>query len=63
MEFVQKFLLTLIGLSLFFLVLGLYKPYWMVWWEDIQNRKKVLSVYLTSAIFFLCIYLVISYLY
>lgn len=31
--------------SLLFLVLGLYKPWVMLWWEDVQNRRKVIKLY------------------
>jgi hypothetical protein len=38
------------------MLLGLYKPWWVLWWEDVQNRKKVLLVYGTSAVFFAVVY-------
>jgi hypothetical protein len=48
------FLGTACGL---FLVIGLYKPWAMLWWEDIQNRKKVIQVYGTlTAVFFISYY-------
>jgi hypothetical protein len=37
-----------------FLGIGLYRPWAMLWWEDVQNRRKVLKIYgLLSVIFFL----------
>jgi hypothetical protein len=45
MEFVQKFFLYVSVTSLIFLVIGLYKPWIMLWWEDTQNRRKVIKVY------------------
>lgn len=27
------------------LLLGLYKPWVVLWWEDYQNRKKVILLY------------------
>jgi hypothetical protein len=40
-----------------FLIIGLIKPWAMLWWEDVQNRKKVIAVYGTlSLIFFLAYY-------
>jgi hypothetical protein len=26
-------------------MIGLYKPWVMLWWEDIQNRKKEIKLY------------------
>lgn len=40
------------------MVVGLFKPWLMLWWEDVQNRKKVLQVYGSTGILFLIIYLV-----
>jgi hypothetical protein len=45
MEFVQKFFLYVSVTSLIFLAIGLYKPWIMLWWEDTQNRRKVIKVY------------------
>jgi hypothetical protein len=32
-------------MSLLFLLLGLVKPWWLLWWEDTQNRLKVIKLY------------------
>jgi hypothetical protein len=32
-------------MSLFFLLIGLIKPWWLLWWEDTQNRLKVIKLY------------------
>ena len=45
MEFVQQFFLYLSATSLIFLLIGLYKPWIMLWWEDTQNRRKVIKLY------------------
>jgi hypothetical protein len=45
MELVQLFFLLLTIACLFFLVIGLFKPWAMLWWEDVQNRRKVIKVY------------------
>jgi len=45
MEMVQLFFLLLAIVCLFFLVVGLFKPWTMLWWEDVQNRRKVIKVY------------------
>ena len=45
-----RFLLLLIAITAsVFMVFGLYKPWLMLWWEDTQNRKKVIKVYGTIA--------------
>jgi uncharacterized membrane protein len=45
MELVQLFFLLLTIACLLFLVIGLFKPWAMLWWEDVQNRRKVIKVY------------------
>ncbi|MFN3839284.1 MAG: hypothetical protein ACK4RF_01135 [Cyclobacteriaceae bacterium] len=50
MEQVRFFFLLLTLACLFFLVIGLFKPWLMLWWEDIQNRRKILAVYGTAAL-------------
>lgn len=42
--------------ALLFLVLGLIKPWMMLWWEDVQTRRKVIKIYGTVAIIFFLIY-------
>ncbi len=34
----------------------------MLWWEDVQNRKKIIQVYGSLAIFFLIIYYVLGWI-
>ena len=50
MNLVQLFFLLLTTASLIFLGIGLYKPWTMLWWEDVQNRRKVIKVYGSVAI-------------
>jgi hypothetical protein len=45
MKFLQQLFLYVGFTSLGFLLIGLYKPWVMLWWEDIQNRRKVIKVY------------------
>lgn len=45
MEFLQQLLLYLSFTAVLFLAIGLYKPWVMLWWEDVQNRRKVIKVY------------------
>jgi hypothetical protein len=45
MEFAHKLLLYISITALVFLLIGLYKPWVMLWWEDVQNRRKVVRLY------------------
>lgn len=52
-----RLLFLLISLTSFlFMILGLIKPWIMLWWEDVQNRKKIIQLYGTSGLLFLIIY-------
>jgi hypothetical protein len=55
MHNVRLLVMFLTYASAIFLVIGLYKPWVMLWWEDTQNRKKVIQLYgsLTVVFFFL----------
>ena len=48
--------------SLLFLFLGLIKPWMMLWWEDVQTRRKVIKIYGSVAIVFYLIYIGLAYL-
>jgi hypothetical protein len=39
------------------MTIGLFKPWMMLWWEDVQNRRKILKVYGISAAIFFVIYI------
>ncbi len=45
MAFAQQLFLFLTFTSLVFLLIGLFKPWAMLWWEDVQNRRKVIKLY------------------
>lgn len=45
MEFAHKLLLYISVTALIFLLIGLYRPWVMLWWEDVQNRRKVVKLY------------------
>ena len=45
MEFVQHIFLYVSLACLVCLVIGLFKPWVLLWWEDTQNRKKVIRLY------------------
>jgi hypothetical protein len=56
-----RLLILFLGLACaLFLVIGLYKPWAMLWWEDIQNRKKVIQVYGTLTVVFFISYYVLK---
>gem|GEM_PF-884187 len=56
-----RLLILLVSLTAFlFLIMGLIKPWIMLWWEDVQNRKKVIKLYGTVALLFYMIYLLLG---
>ncbi len=61
MQSVRLFCLLLSCVSLISLVIGLFKPWLLLWWEDVQNRKKIILVYGTLALVFFIAYLVIGW--
>jgi hypothetical protein len=42
--------------ALVFMLYGLYKPWIMLWWEDVQNRRKVIKLYGSVALFSYALY-------
>lgn len=57
-----RLLFLLISLTSFaFMIIGLVKPWLMLWWEDVQNRKKVLQVYGTTGLVFLAVYYLLAF--
>lgn len=61
MYYVRLLILLLSLTSFLFMVLGLIKPWIMLWWEDVQNRRKVIKLYGTSGLLFLIIYWILQY--
>jgi len=61
MQSIRLFCLLLSGASLISLLIGLFKPWWLLWWEDVQNRKKILQVYGSVPFIFFLAYLAIGY--
>lgn len=56
-------LFGLISLVAFLLLLvGLFKPWVVLWWEDHQNRKKVIKVYGLITVICFIAYRIILYL-
>ena len=62
MYYVRLLFLFLSAACLLFLLAGLYKPWIMLWWEDVQNRKKVLQVYGTLMVVFYVTYYVLKFI-
>jgi hypothetical protein len=57
-----RLLMLLISITSFlFLGIGLIKPWLMLWWEDVQNRRKVIKLYGTIGLLFLAIYWILQY--
>jgi hypothetical protein len=56
MRFLQQLFLYVSFTSLIFLLIGLYKPWIMLWWEDVQNRRKIIRVYGSVAVVSLALY-------
>ena len=58
MHSVRLLLLFLVATCALFLAVGLIRPWTMLWWEDVQNRKKVIQVYGSLTALFYAGYLV-----
>jgi hypothetical protein len=57
-----RLLILFLGIaSAIFLVLGMIRPWAMLWWEDVQNRKKVLYVYGSLTLLFFIAYYVLKF--
>lgn len=56
MYYVGLLLFYLTITCLVFMLVGIWKPWIMLWWEDVQNRRKVIKVYGTIGIFFFAMY-------
>lgn len=63
MENVKLLVLFLTITCVLFLIIGLFRPWAMLWWEDVQNRSKVIKSYGSLAVFFAILYQVLEYYY
>ncbi|MBL7848125.1 MAG: hypothetical protein JNL40_11695 [Cyclobacteriaceae bacterium] len=63
MENVKLLVLFLTLTCLLFLSIGLVRPWAMLWWEDVQNRMKVIKAYGSLAILFGVLYKALDYYY
>ncbi len=61
MPSVRLFCLLLSCACLISMVIGLFKPWWLLWWEDVQNRKKIFQVYGTLTLVFFVAYVVMGF--
>lgn len=51
----------LLGLTAFgLLIMGLYRPRTVLWWEDVQNRRKVLRSYGVVVVMAFMLYLLLG---
>ena len=62
MDKVRLLCLFICYAEVLFLVLGLIRPWMMLWWEDVQNRRKVIKIYGTLAIVFYAIYIGLGFI-
>lgn len=60
MDYVRLLMLLIALTALLFLLLGLIRPWMMLWWEDVQNRLKVIKLYGSIAAVFFLIYWLLS---
>lgn len=56
MEFFQQVFLYLALTAAACLLVGLFRPWMMLWWEDTQNRKKVIKLYGVVALISFALY-------
>lgn len=63
MDNVKLLVLFLTITCVLFLIIGLFRPWAMLWWEDTQNRSKVIKSYGFLAIFFGLVYKALQYYY
>ncbi|QOI96769.1 MAG: hypothetical protein HRU69_04355 [Flammeovirgaceae bacterium] len=62
MEQVRFFFLLLTMACLLFLTIGLFKPWLMLWWEDVQNRRKIIKVYGLAALICYALYWIMAWI-
>jgi hypothetical protein len=59
---IRLLFLLLACTCLLFLLIGLVKPWAMLWWEAVQNRAKVIKVYGSLTVFFLLLYFLLGFI-
>ncbi|MCS6973045.1 MAG: hypothetical protein N2044_01180 [Cyclobacteriaceae bacterium] len=60
MEQIRLFSLLLAATAFLLLILGFYRPWVVLWWEDVQNRRKVLHIYGTIGMGAMLIYFLLG---
>ncbi|CAN5173065.1 hypothetical protein BH09BAC3_BH09BAC3_00140 [soil metagenome] len=63
MYYLELFILLLTLTCVLFLIIGLAKPWAMLWWEDTQNRSKVLKTYGSLSVVFFIVYHTLRFFY
>lgn len=63
MEFTRTVVLYFAVTSALLLAVGLYKPWIVLWWEDRQNRLKVIKLYGTLMAVSLGVYYLLPWLF
>lgn len=63
MQHVETLLLFLTITCVLFLFIGLVKPWAMLWWEDVQNRSKVIRIYGSLSIGCAVVYYIVKTFY
>lgn len=52
MPFLSQLFLFLALSCALLLIVGLFRPWTVLWWEDVQNRRKVINWYGTATLLF-----------
>ncbi|HMP98790.1 MAG TPA: hypothetical protein PKC24_03350 [Cyclobacteriaceae bacterium] len=61
MQFVAQLLFFISMACALLLLIGLFRPWTVLWWEDVQNRRKVIKWYGGAAILFYVVSLALKY--
>lgn len=61
-DFLRDTLLYVSLVALTCMIIGLIRPWIMLWWEDVQNRKKVIRVYGTITLATFVIYRILLFI-
>lgn len=61
MEFTRTVVLYFAVTSALLLAVGLYKPWIVLWWEDRQNRLKVIKLYGTLIMLSMMAYFILPF--
>jgi hypothetical protein len=56
-----RLLILLVSITSFAcMLMGLIKPWMLLWWEDVQNRRKVIKLYGSTGLLFLIVYWILN---